>query len=268
MSANASAIKVRTRAIALPNEHGSWGFLLEPLVAGLAIGASMPAAWIAVAYVGAFLMRQPLKIYVADRLAGRNLPQTAAALRFVAYFGLIYVAGVVGSLAFADLKSFVPILIVAPLGIYQIYADGSRQSRNLIPELTGAVTISSSVAVMTLASGVAAETAYALWALFAARLIPSIVYVRNRLRLEKGKESSFYSPIVAHIVAVTFVAALAWNGNVPKLSVLVFVLLLLRAALGLSPFRRKVKAMRIGVWEVVYGSLTAISVILGYHFQI
>lgn len=268
MSASVSAIKVRTRAIALPNEHGSWGFLLEPLVAGLAIGASMPAAWIGVAYFGAFLMRQPLKIYVADRLSGRDLPQTSAALRFIAYFGLIYLVGVAGSLAFAELKSFVPILIVAPLGIYQIYADGSRQSRNLVPVLTGAVTISSSVAVMTLASGVAAETAYALWALFAARLIPSIVYVRNRLRLEKGKESSFVAPVVAHVLALAFVAALAWTGNVPKLPLVVFALLLLRAAWGLSAYRRKVKAMRIGVWEVVYGSLTAISVILGYHFQI
>ncbi len=268
MSEAISTVKVRIRGIALPNEHGSWGFLFEPLVAGLAIAFSMPAAWIALTYIGAFLMRQPLRIYVADRLNGRDLPQTSVALKFALYFGLIYVVGVAGSLAFADLKSFIPILLVAPLGIYQIYADASRQSRNLLPELTGAVAISSSVAVIALASGLEAGTAYALWGVFAARLIPSIVYVRNRLRLEKGKKFSSLSAIFAHGAALAFVAVLAANGLIPKLPIAIFSVLLIRAAWGLSSYRKKVKAMRIGVWEVIYGSLTAISVILGYHFGI
>jgi hypothetical protein len=268
MSTAAGTLKVRTRGIALPNEHGSWGFLFEPLVAALAIGLAMPGLWIAIAYVGAFLMRQPLKIWFADRFAGRDLPQTAVALRFILCFGLIYVVGVAGSLAFADLSSFTPILLVAPLGVYQIYVDASKQSRNLLPELTGAVAISSSVAVIALASGIAAGTAYALWAVFAARLIPSILYVRNRLRLEKGKDASYLVPVAAHVAAILLAGILAVGGLVPKLPLVVFVLLLVRAAWGLSSYRKRVKAMKIGAWEVVFGAITAISVILGYHLQV
>ncbi|MBK8146824.1 MAG: YwiC-like family protein [Acidobacteria bacterium] len=268
MSEVISTVKVRTRGIALPNEHGAWGFLFEPLVVALAIAFSMPAAWIALTYVGAFLMRQPLKVYVADRIAGRDLPQTSVALKFALYFGLIYVVGVAGSLAFADLRSFIPILLVAPLGVYQIYADASKQSRNLVPELTGAVAISSSITVIALASGFEAGTAYALWGVFAARLIPSIVYVRNRLRLEKGKDYLYFPAIFAHVAGIACVALLAVNGLIPKLPLVIFSVLLIRAAWGLSSYRKKVKAMRIGIWEVIYGALTAISVILGYYFGI
>ncbi len=268
MSTNTAAIKVRTRGIALPTEHGSWGFLFEPLVASLAIAFSLPAVWIALAYVGAFLMRQPLKIYVADRMAGRDLPQTSVALRFVLIFGVIYAIGVAGSLAFAELKSFIPILLVAPFGVYQIYVDASRQSRNVLPELTGAVTISSSAAVVALASGIAPATAYALWLVFIARLIPSIMYVRNRLRLEKGKDFMFALPVALHLVAIAAVAVLAYYSLIPKLPLVMFVFLFVRSAWGLSDYRKRVKAMRIGVMEVVFGALTAISVILGYHFHV
>lgn len=268
MSTDAAAIKVRTRGIALPTEHGSWGFLFEPLVAAIAIAFSMPAVWIALAYIGAFLMRQPLKIYVADRMAGRDLPQTSVALRFVLIFGIVYVTGVSVSLAIAELKSFIPILFVAPFGIYQIYVDASRQSRNVLPELTGAVTISSSVAVIALASGSAPETAYALWLVFIARLIPSIMYVRNRLRLEKGKDFMFALPIALHVIAIVLVAVLAYFALVPKLPLVMFGVLLVRSAWGLSDHRKRVKAMRIGVMEAIFGALTAISVILGYHFHV
>ncbi len=268
MSSNAAAIKFRTRAVALPNEHGSWGFLFEPLVAALAIAFSLAGVWIAIAYIGAFLMRQPLKIYFADRLAGRDLPQTASALRFAVGFGSIYAAGVAGSLAFADIRSFIPILLVAPFGIYQIYVDASKQSRNLLPELTGAVTISSSVAVIALAAGLVPSAAYGLWAIFIARLIPSIIYVRNRLRLEKGKDHLIWPSAVLHLAAIAVVGGLAYFSIVPKLPLLMFAILFVRGVWGLTPWRRKVKAMRIGVWEVIYGALTAISVILGYYFEV
>jgi hypothetical protein len=146
-----------------------------------------------------------------------------------------------GSLLFVKLDSFLPFLFILPFAAYQIYCDASRQSRQLLPELTGAIAISSSAAVIALADNWTFGAAIALWAIFAARLIPSIIYVRNRLRLEKGKEFSQALPVFAHIVALSF---------------------------GLSPYRKKVKAMKIGVWEVIYGALTAFSVVIGYYLKI
>ena len=39
MSATAASQRVRLKSIALPPEHGAWGFLLEPLLAGLIAAA-------------------------------------------------------------------------------------------------------------------------------------------------------------------------------------------------------------------------------------
>ena len=57
MSANVSAIQinrnVKVKTIALPIEHGSWGFVFEPLAAGLLIAFSPSAIWITLLVVGA-----------------------------------------------------------------------------------------------------------------------------------------------------------------------------------------------------------------------
>lgn len=259
---------VRVRGIALPNEHGAWGFLFEPLVAAIAIAPSLASIWISLLVIGAFLTRQPLKILLADWSAKRNLPQTAVALKFVLFYGVIFFIGLAGSLTFARIEVFVPFALVIPFGVYQIYCDVSRQSRQILPELTGAMAISSSAAVIALAGGWTLLAAFALWGIFIARLIPSILYVRNRLQLEKGKDFSMIFVIVSHFAAVGVIGMLAANGFGSKLTLAMFIFLFGRAFFGLSPYRRKMKAMKIGILEVIYGVLVVLSVIVGYYFQI
>ncbi len=255
----------RVRQLALPTEHGSWGFLLEPLVAGMAIAFSPAAPWIALMVIGAFLMRRPLQIFVADRLARRLLPQTEAALKFALGFLVIFLAGLAGSLVFAERSSLIPFVLVLPLAAYQIYCDVSRQSRELLAEMTGAVAMSSSAAAIALAGGLPWQNAAAIWFLFIARLIPSIFYVRNRLRLEKGKDFSILIPAAAHLAGFAGVAGLVSAGFLPFLTVPAFMILFARSTVGLSRFRTKMKAMKIGVWEVIYGTLAVFSLIIGYH---
>jgi hypothetical protein len=259
---------VRLKNIALPIEHGSWGFLFEPLVASLAVAFSTAGLWIALMVIGAFLTRQPLKVLLSDWIAKRNLPQTTAAFRFTIIFSAISLIGLFGSLNFAPAKSFYPFLFILPLAFYQIYCDVTKQSRQLMPELTGAIAISSSAAVIALAGGWNFLNAYILWAIFVARLIPSILYVRNRLRLEKGKDFFLVPVVVSHFIALGAIGMFAGNGLASMLTFVIFLVLLIRAFWGLSPYRKKVKAVKIGIWEVIYGALTVLSIILGYYLQI
>lgn len=271
MSANVLMVNtkrnVRVRGIALPVEHGAWGFLFEPLVAAIAVAGSFNAIWISMLVIGAFLTRQPLKILLADLQAKRNLPQTSVAIKFVFIYGAIFSIGLIGSLNFSKLEFFLPFALIFPLAIYQIYCDASRQTRQLLPELTGAIAISSSAAVIALAGGWTLSAAFALWGIFVARLIPSILYVRNRLKLEKDKEFLMFPVIATQFLALGFVGILATNGLGSKLTLGVFVVLLTRTVIGLSPFRSKIKAIKIGIWEVIYGLLTVLSVIIGYYIQ-
>lgn len=257
--------KVRARSVALPVEHGSWGFLFEPLVAGIAVAPTITSVWIAILVVGAFLMRHPLKVILAGGKGKIGSPQTALALKFLVIFAAVFCIGVVGTVLYARLESLVPFAIVLPFAAYQIYCDATRSSRQLLAEMIGSVAISSSIAVIALAAAWDAPKAYALWLIVIGRLIPSILYVRNRLKLEKGKTYSQVIPIAAHVGAFATVLALAVYGVGLYLPVVMFVILLARSVVGLSSYRKKVKAMKIGIWEVVYGTLTAVSIIVGYY---
>ena len=135
-------------------------------------------------------------------------------------------------------------------------------------ELTGAIAISSSVAAIALAGGITWPAAMALWAVFIGRLVPSIIYVRNRLRLEKGKPWSRVEPIAAHLLAFLVIGLLASYGLASMLTAIVFSFLLFRCIVGLSTYRRRIKAMKIGIWEVTYGAVTVASVIVGHFMHI
>ncbi len=256
---------VRMQQVALPTEHGGWAFLFEPLVAGLAIAFSTGAPWIACLTIGAFLTRQPLKVLIADRFGMRNRTRASLAFRFLLCYGAIFSMGLAGTLLSVGAQSLLPFIGVLPLAVFQIYIDASRQSRKLIPELTGAVVMSASIAAIGLSANMPLVNAAALWAIFAARSLASILYVRERLRLEKGKHYSRMFPTLAHIAALFMTAALAYYGLSPFLTILAMSVLAYRAITGLSPDRNKMKAMQIGVWEIIYGLIVVLSVVIGHY---
>jgi hypothetical protein len=269
VAATSSAVKqkanVPARSIALPVEHGAWGFLFEPLAAGMLVAPSAGAPFILLLVVGAFLTRQPLKFLLGDFLQKKRLPRTVVALRFALIFGGVSLLGLVGSLIFAPVESFIPFVIVAPLVIYLIAQDAARQTRQLLPELLAAAALASSVTALALAGGFAYPAAFALWAIMLARLIPSVLYVRSRLRLEKGKPFSRFAPIAAHVLAFAALGALYLSGLASLLTVAAAAFLAGRAAFGLSRYRQILKAKQLGVWEVVYGVIYALTVVFGYY---
>lgn len=236
------------------------------MVAGLVVAFSFGGMWIAVMFVGAFLMRQPLKIYVLNRRGMRDGRRAAVSLKYLLIYATIFLIGTLGTASTCSVTSFLPLVAVLPLAALQIYYDIFRRSRNLIPELAGAVAISSSVAAIALTGGQAPWLAVGLWFVFIARLIPSILYVRERLLLEKGKPFSAAISNTTHIVAAAAVGVLAYLDIASVFAFPVMIFMLYRACFGLFPNRVKLKAMQIGVREVVYGAVLVLAVIIG-HFS-
>jgi hypothetical protein len=257
--------KISARKIALPTEHGGWAFLLEPLVGGLAIAFSAAGVWIAVMIVGAFLTRQPLKVLVIDRLGMKVAERARTAVFFVIAFGAVASLGLFATLLTSGTYPLTPLGLVLPLAVVQLYFDFSRQSRHLLPEIGGSVAISAGAAAIALAGGLEWAAALGLWVIFISRSLTSILYVRQRLLLEKGKKFSRTAPIAAHILSLVLITALAYFGLAPILTLLPMTLLLFRAAEGLSEGRIRMKATKIGILEVIYGTVTVFSVVIGYH---
>ena len=86
------------RQIALPNDHGSWIFLLSPLLIGLTAGESWSFAsfFLILAAFSAFLIRQP--ITTAVKIASKRRPKTdlPAASFWIITYGTILMMALAG----------------------------------------------------------------------------------------------------------------------------------------------------------------------------
>ncbi len=256
------------RTVALPVEHGGWGFLLEPLALGLVLAPSPAGAAIAVAALAAFLARHPLKLALADRSRGARYARTRWAEAFAAVYGIAALAAICAAAVSARAPFWVPCAVAAPLGCVQLAFDARHKGRSLVPELAGAVALGATVSMIVLADGWAAGPALALWAVLAARAAASVLYIRARLRLDRGVAAETASTWACHLLALAAVAGLAAAGWAPWLAVVAIAALLARAARGLSSSRRPVRPQVIGFREMGFGALTVLLVAVGHALHL
>jgi hypothetical protein len=257
-------VRISLKAVALPPEHGGWGFLVEPLIVGLAIAPTGAGVAIAVAALGAFLARHPLKLALADRQRGRAYPRTRAAWAFVFLHAALVALALLLAASLASARFWAPLLAAAPAALLQLRYDVRNRSRELAPELLGAAATGSAAAAIALAGGWRTGPALLLWLLLAARAAAAILYVRTRLRLDRGLAPDRLPALASHAGALVLVAALAGTGRVPWLCVLAFAVLLARAAHGISAWRRPVRPQAVGFQELGYGLLTAVVLAFAY----
>ena len=119
------------RHIALPGEHGSWVFILSPLLIGLFAGGRWVAGslYLILAAMAAFLIRHPVTIAVkaySGRRSKRDLP---AAWFWISLYGLIGLA----AFALLTAQGFGYLLILAlpgiPVFIWHLYLVSKRAER-------------------------------------------------------------------------------------------------------------------------------------------
>ncbi|GAB4436129.1 MAG: YwiC-like family protein [Anaerolineae bacterium] len=265
MSAAAIQPKVNLKNIALPASHGGWGFLLEPVLLGLWLAPSLAGLWLSVAAMGAFLAQQPLKLALTDRRKQRRYPRTLWAERIaLLYLGITVMAFGLSLRGAASMLWLLPAALAIPPALVQLYFDAQNRGRELVPELFGAGALGAIAAVVALAGGRPLWPAMALWGIVLARTVGSIIYVRARLRLERSAPFTTGPVWLTHGAAIVAVAAMALAAVAPWLSVLAMVVLLARAVVGLSGWRRAVKPKIVGFQEMGYGFLTVALTVIGF----
>ncbi len=255
---------LRWKAVALPPEHGGWGFLIEPLLLGLFVAPSWAGVSLALGVTGASLLRQPLKIVWQDRRHGHRYARTALAERFVLFYGGLMLMGFVGAVAFGGLHVVLPFLFAVPLAGVAFFSYAQNRGRDLWPEMAGASVLALSAFGMGLAANKTLGVAAALWLIPLMRNLASVLYIRARIRLDKGQAFTRMPTVLAHGIGIAVVGTLAALGYAPVLAVVVMGILLVRAVHGLSPYRQRVRVQTIGFLEVFYGLLTVAFTALGY----
>jgi hypothetical protein len=253
------------KPVALPVEHGGWGLLAEPVLLGLVLAPSAAGVCLGLAALSAFLARHPFRLALLDRRRGVRYPRTSLAERFCA----AYVAAAALLLAAASTLAagafWPPFALAAPIGIASLAFDARGRSRDAPAEMTGAVALAAAATAIALAGGAAAAVAWSAWALLALRAVTSVLYVRARIRLDRGLPAGPVAVHVGHAAALCAAVLLALAGWAPWLASVVFAVLLARSGWGLSPRRRRVRPQVLGFQELGYGVLTVVLLAVGYR---
>jgi hypothetical protein len=249
---------VSLRPILLPNEHGGWSFLFEPIALGLLVAPSWAGGLIALAALAAFLARQPLKLFVFDRQRGRIYPRTHVAGVTFAVLALVALGAFVGAWTLARHRFWPALACAAPLAAIGLAFDLGKKSREAGAELAAAVSLGAVATAIALAGGTHTELAFGLWGALAARTIPTILFVRARLRLEKHQEAGVPAAMLAHLLAIAGVMVLVYGGFAARYATWAMFLLASRAALGMSRWRPRWKTWQLGVSEIGFGAITVV----------
>lgn len=244
---------VSLRPLALPNEHGGWGFLLEPIALGLLVAPSWSGALVALAALFGFLVRHPLKLALQDTLRERSVPRTRWCWLLVVSYLSAATLALAAAVALRDIRILIPLGLVAPMALTQVLYDAHNRSRELFPELSGAAAMSSIAAAVALAGGTRLLPALGLAGIGVARTLPSIVYVRTLLR-----PASIWPALVLHVLAF---GAVAWLTRSPFVMA-AMVILLVRSVWGLT--HEPPRAKTIGWREIVFGAVTVGLVAVGW----
>lgn len=255
---------VRLRPIALPVEHGGWGFLGAPIILGLWVAPSVAGVWLSLAALGVFLTRQPLKLALGDRQRGKRYPRTAWAERFVALYSVSALLAFLAAWLTTAHPFWLPLLLAAPLALVQFRYDLLKQSRSLLAEICGANALASLASALALCGGWHIVPALLLWLLLALKATTAIIYVRARIRLARTIPTARASVYLAHAIALAAVAGLAAIGLVPWLATIAFGVLLGRAVIGLLPHSLATPTAIVGVQELGFSLLTVAAIAGGF----
>ncbi len=262
----APAGRPRIRSVALPTEHGGWGFTLEPILLGLLVAHSATAWEISAAALGIFLARRPVKIFSTDLVRGRWLPRSAIALVFSLLYGGLAVAGAIGAFFTAEGPFWIPVLVALPFALFALRADAHSKNRALIAELSGSISMGATVAAITIGSGWDLLPAFGLWLVLAARDVAAIALVRGQVRRLKGRPSGASTIYAVQAGSVGVVAVAAVLGVVPWLAVVAVGLVGLVAVVSLN--RPPVEARVIGWTQMGVGLMVVLITAAGVNLGI
>ncbi|MFV9672356.1 MAG: YwiC-like family protein [Acidimicrobiia bacterium] len=256
----------RIRSIALPTEHGGWGFTLEPILLGLLVAHSATAWEISAAALGIFLARRPVKIFSTDLVRGRWLPRSTIALVFSLLYGGLALAGTIGAFVTAEGPFWIPVLIALPFALFALRADAHSKNRSLVAELSGSIAMGATVAAITIGSGWDFLPAFGLWFVLAVRDVAAISLVRGQVRRLKGKPSGASTIYAVQVGSVAAVVVAATLGAVPWLSVVAIGLVGLVAVASLN--RPPVEARIIGWTQMAVGLMVVLITATGVNLGI
>jgi len=196
--------------IAITNEHGSWVFLLSPLLIGIFAGKnwSTPLTYLIIASLSGFLIRQPVTIALKAHVGRRSRKDLSEAVFWILVYGAIGLLMIVGIV----LRGFGYVLYLVIPGVFvfgwYLWLVSHRAERRQIGVeiVASGVLALSAPAAYWISVGSTDTLGWWLWGLTWLQSAASIVYAYLRLeqrtwsqiptiksRLRFGRRAILYS---------------------------------------------------------------------------
>jgi hypothetical protein len=178
--------------IALPQDHGSWVFILSPLLIGVFAGGTFTYASfnLFVAAMAAFMLRQPMSLIVKMYAGRRSRADLPAARFWVAVYGLIALLALTGLI----LEGFGYILYLAMPGapvfawhLWLVSKRAERRQAGVEVIATGVLSLTAPAALWV-GLGRYDPSGWWLWLLTWLQSAASIVYAYARLEQREQDE--------------------------------------------------------------------------------
>lgn len=266
------------RHIAVPQDHGSWVFILSPLVIGIFASGRFTLAtlFFVIAAMAVFMMRQPVTVAVKAYAGRRPRTDLPAARFWMLVFGSIALAALVGLV----LQGFLDVLYLAIPGIpvfawhlYLVSRRAERKQAGVEVVATGVLSLAAPAAYW-IGRGLYDPLGWALWLLTWLQSAASIVYAYlrleqrpltekpSRLALWKmGRRALLYT---SFNLALSLVAGL--TGFLPGFIFLPFLLQWVETLWGITHPAIGGKPTRIGLRQLLVSTLFTVLFVLAWRF--
>ena len=262
--------KITQKQIFLPQDHGSWVFIISPLIIGLFAGKNVNVFSIILicACAAAFLIRQPITILIKSFSGRRPGLEPAAAWFWICTYGFVIVVSAL-LLLYSDKKELLLLALPAvPVFIWQLLLISRREERKQIGlEILGTGVLSlAAPAAFWIGSGHYDSTGWFLWILVWFQSAASIVYAYLRLTQRQWKENpSLRSRIWTGWRAIAYTTfnlglsiLLVSIGKIPGLIWAAFLVQFLESIWGTIKPAINAKPVSIGMRQLIISSLFTI----------
>lgn len=265
------------RHIALPQDHGSWVFLLSPLLIGLFAGGNISLAtlFLVLASLAAFLMRHPVTIIIKVYSKRRPQRDLRPAYFWTLTYGLIALLGVIGLIAqgFAYLLYLViPGLLVFAWYLWLVSRRADRRQMGVEIVGSGVLALNATAAYWT-GVGWTDPIGWMLFILTWLQSAASIVYAYLRLsqrslaskpdlktRMSMGRRALLYTTF-----NVILVLLLAITGYTPTLLLIPYAIQWVETLWGTLHPAIGVKPTRIGLRQLLVSTIFTIAFIITWN---
>jgi hypothetical protein len=249
--------------VAIPSEHGSWGFFLEPIALSLLVAYSFEGLIIAISAFILFLANQPSSYIV------KRKPKYLLLLSI--YFTIFYLFSAIGIIVYFLIGN-INFILILPFGasifimvLYKIL-EFYNLKRNIIVELIPQVSLVFICVSILLLKDWKFEFIIAFTIIVLSRSIHTVFYINNKLKVLKNRTpDKSLTNWVGAIFAVLLILFASLDFS-PWLSLIAFSLLILRSIFGLFP--NSIETVKIvGIKEFIYGFLFVLINVIGYNFN-